>query len=80
MEISYSRQAVKAISRMDVPTKQRIKLAIERLPEGDVKLLKGQLSTYRLRVGDQRVLFSCPDKNTILIEKIGSRGQIYKEG
>ncbi|MEL7624631.1 MAG: type II toxin-antitoxin system RelE/ParE family toxin [Clostridiales bacterium] len=76
MEIIYSKQAIKAISKMDVSAKHRIKLAIEKLPKGDVKLLKGRLSTYRLRIGDQRVLFSYPDKNTMLIEKIGPRGQI----
>lgn len=52
MEISYARAAVKVINGMDRPTKQRIKAALEKLPEGDVKPLKGSTGTYRLRVGD----------------------------
>lgn len=58
MNITYSKKSVKAINRMDTITKQRIRKAIEQLPDGDIKLLQGHVSTYRLRVGDWRVLFS----------------------
>ena len=37
MEITYSKAAVKVINGMDRPTKQRIKAAIEKIPEGDIK-------------------------------------------
>lgn len=79
MNITYSKKAVKVINRMDTITKQRIRKAIELLPDGDIKLLQGHVSTYRLRVGDWRVLFSYPESDTILVEKIGPRGQVYKE-
>ena len=39
-------------------TKQRLKIAIEKLPAGDVKKLQGIKDDYRLRVGDLRVIFS----------------------
>lgn len=78
MNISYSKNAVKAINGMDRPAKQRIKTAIEKLPEGDVKPFKGSPGTYRLRIGTWRILFSCPEEDSILIEKIGPRGGIYK--
>jgi len=78
MEITYSRSAVKTINGMDRTTKKRVRSAIEKLPDGDIKPLKGNLGTYRLRVGDWRVLFSYPDDGIILIEKIGSRGGVYK--
>lgn len=78
MEIRYAKAAVKAISEMDRPTKQRIKLAIEKIPEGDIKPLRGSVGSYRLRVGDRRILFSYPEHDIILIEKIGPRGDIYK--
>ena len=80
MEIRYAKAAVKAINGMDRPTKQRIKAAVEKLPEGDIRPYKGSPGTYRLRVGDWRVLFSYPEHDTILIEKIGPRGGIYKGG
>ncbi len=78
MNITYSKQAVKAIERMDRPTKQRIKAAVEGLPGGDVKPLQGSKGSYRLRVGNWRILFSYPEKDIILIEKIAPRGEIYK--
>ena len=78
MEIRYSKAAVKAINAMDRPTKQRIKVAIEKIPDGDIKPLQGSKGSYRLRVGGWRILFSYPDDGIVLIEKIGPRGQIYK--
>ncbi len=78
MKIEYARAAVKVINGMDRPTKQRIKAGIEKLPQGDIKPYKGNPGTYRLRVGDWRILFSYPEEGTILIEKIGPRGGVYK--
>lgn len=78
MRVEYARAAVKVINGMDRPTKQRIKAGIEKLPQGDIKPYKGSPGTYRLRVGDWRILFSYPEDGTILIEKIGPRGGVYK--
>jgi mRNA interferase RelE/StbE len=75
----FSKQAVKTINRMDTSTKQRIKASIERLPDGDTKQIKNRhIVTYRLRVGDWRVLYSFVNSYTILIEKIAPRGDVYK--
>ena len=64
---------------MDGATKRRIKAAIEKLPDGDTKQIKGRhISTHRLRVGGWRVLYSFGDGDIIFVEKIGSRGEIYK--
>ena len=78
MQISYAKAVVKAINSMDRPTKQRIRAAIEKIPAGDIKPLQGSSGSYRLRVGGWRILFSYPAQDTILIEKIGPRGEIYK--
>jgi mRNA interferase RelE/StbE len=79
LKIEFSKKSVKVINRLDVTTKQRLRQAINCLPEGDTKLLTGYIDTWRLRVGDWRILFSYPDRDTILVEKIAPRGQIYKE-
>ena len=76
--IQYSKQAVKAINGMDKPTKQRIKNAIEGIPKGDIKTLKGSSGRYRLRVGGWRIIFAYKDNNDILIDKIAPRGGVYK--
>ena len=78
MNIEYSKRAVKAINGMDSQTKRRIKIGIEGIPNGDIKSLKGSQGSYRLRVGNWRIVFSYPEKDTVLIEKIATRGEVYK--
>lgn len=84
MRVQLSKKAAKVIDRMDRPTQQRIRVALEGLgkepPEGDIKLLTGKQGVHRLRVGGWRLLFSHSQDDTILIEKIAPRGQAYKEG
>ena len=80
VQVEYSKKAFKVISRLDVTTKQRIRAAVNGLPDGDTKHLSGSNGTWRLRVGDWRVLFSYPKNDCILVEKIAPRGQVYKEG
>ena len=65
---------------MDKSTKDRVKEAIEKIPDGDMTPLNGGQLQYRLRVGNMRVIFSYPDNNTLMIEKIGPRGDVYKGG
>ena len=77
MEIIYSKSAVKAISRMDPATKQRVKQGIDRLPDGDVKKLTGHTSSYRLRIGGLRILFDISEN--IVITNILPRGDAYKK-
>lgn len=76
MQISYSKQAIKFLSKQEDFVRERIKSAIERLPAGDVKKLTGQ-PYYRLRVGTFRVLFT-RDGQILFIVKIDNRGQVYK--
>lgn len=77
MHIEYEKDAVKYIQSQDRATKQRLKSAIEKLPDGDVKKLQGYRNDYHLRVGNLRVLFSV--KNDIIIVKdVLPRGQAYK--
>ena len=78
MEITYSKAAVKVINGLDRPTKERIRAAIEKIPEGDIKPMQGIKGSYRLRVGGWRILFSYPEDGIILIEMVGPRGEIYK--
>ena len=80
MKIQYSKAAAKTLAAMDSKTKQRIKDAVEGIPAGDIKPLQGYNDLYRLRIGGWRVVFSYPNKNTVLIEKIAPRGGVYKGG
>lgn len=77
MQIEYETEAAKYIQAQDKPTKKRLKAAIEKLPDGDVKKLQGYKNDYRLRVGNLRVIFSI-DVDFIIIKDILPRGQAYK--
>lgn len=77
MQIEYKKNAVKYINSCDRATKQRLKIAIEKLPLGDVKKLAGLENDFRLRVGDLRILFSI-EEDIIIINDILPRGQAYK--
>ena len=77
MRIFYSKTAVKHIESFDKNTKQRLKKAIEKLPFGDIKKLKGFQNDYRLRVGNLRVLFSL-ENDIITVKDVLSRGNAYK--
>lgn len=76
--IEYSRDAAKAIQRMDGKAKRRVKEAVEGIPCGDIKPIKGNRGLYRLRVGVMRIIFSYIDGDVVLVEKAGYRGDIYK--
>ena len=74
--VKYSKQARKFLEKQEQRVRQRIEAAIQELPAGDVKKLKGQ-PYYRLRVGDFRVIFD-REGSVILVVKIDNRGQVYK--
>lgn len=90
MNIEYAKTAVKYLSRLDRPTKERLRLAIEKLPEGNIKPIEGMKNPkFRMRMGDYRVLYSIHETTTrengketvtqtVLIEEIGPRGDVYK--
>jgi mRNA interferase RelE/StbE len=76
-EVQWTHRALRAVSRLDRPTRERIARGIESfaaLGQGDVKRLKGKLDgLFRLRVGDWRVFFSEED-DRILDRAVRPRG------
>lgn len=80
MQAKLSKKAVKVLELLDKKTQERIWEAIRKVPEGDIKRLVGDNGAYRLRVGGWRILFSYPEENLILVEKIAPRGDAYKGG
>lgn len=76
MEVRYSKQAYKYLMKLHRPKREQIIAAVNKIPTGDIKKLKGFDDLYRLRVNDYRVIFN-RDYDIIKIIKIGSRGDIY---
>jgi len=78
MDVQYAKQAVKAIKKLDVSAKQRVRQGINAIPAGDIKKLQGHTELFRLRIGDWRILFTYIDADTVLIARISSRSDAYK--
>ena len=82
-KFSYHKRAEKYLDALPQISKTRIMDAIEALPIGNVCKLQSR-SGYRLVVGGFRVLFDYTGKfdengkEIIDIQKIGSRGDVYK--
>ena len=77
MIIEFERMAAKQIGSLDKSIKERLKKGIDDLPNGDIKKLQGYSATYRLRVGNYRIIYTISD-STIIIKAILPRGSAYK--
>ena len=78
LEIQYSKSAMKNIKEINDPNKGRIKIAIEKIPRGDIKKLQGYNNMYRLRVGNYRIIYKTTETG-IYIEGVLPRGEAYKK-
>lgn len=80
--IEFSREALRALQRMDRATARRILAKIDQLataPEAlanNIKRLAGNDGLMRLRVGDWRVVYR--DGRVLAIIRIASRGSVYE--
>lgn len=79
-KVIITKQVEKFIRKQDKPTQVRIIKAVNELPDGDVKKLKGYEYFFRIRVGDIRIIFEKEDEEyKIILIDIGNRGQIYNK-
>lgn len=80
--VEWKGRALKALNRLDKRARERIVSAVEQLAatgHGDVKKLRGDPG-YRLRVGAWRVVFDRDHgRLTILVLRVGARGDVYKK-
>ena len=80
--VEYSRDAVRALSRIDRATSRRIRAKVDQLaaePESlanNVAPLKGQPGLLRLRVGDWRVIYT-DQLVVLLVIRVAPRGSAY---
>jgi mRNA interferase RelE/StbE len=81
--ITISPHAKSDIDSLDKPIKRRVGAAIETLadnphPTGSKKL-QGKDDTWRIRVGDYRILYDIKNKElVILVVKVGHRREVYR--
>ena len=82
-EIRFRRSADKDLGRLDASVQRRVMKAVEELakvprPSG-CKKLHGSDDTYRIRVGDYRVVYAVDDSALIVaIERIRHRREVYR--
>lgn len=70
--------ATKALRKLPRNERERILTAIERLPAGDVRSLKGRQGEWRLRVGDWRALIRLDlETRVIVMTAVKPRGRAY---
>ena len=78
MNINLSKQAVKFLDSQEDKIVIRVLSAINKLPSGNTKKLKGyDPPIYRLSVGSFRILYNM-ERDNIKVKKIDNRGQAYK--
>lgn len=85
-EIELSKKAARFYQKADTATARRLNTAFDRLMKSplyhhSIKALTGDLQgSYRLRVGDIRIVYSVDEAAKIVfIEVIGFRGDVYKQ-
>lgn len=72
-----ARSDVRSLSK---PVAMHVLSALHRFAElgvGDVKALQGR-KELRLRIGDYRLFFVCPDADTIQVLRVRHRGEAYR--
>jgi mRNA interferase RelE/StbE len=78
--IVWTDPAKSDVRSLSKPTAMHILSALHRFAEsgaGDVKALQGR-EELRLRIGDYRLFFVCPDADTIEVRRVRHRGEAYR--
>jgi mRNA interferase RelE/StbE len=82
--IEVTRDALRAVAKLDKPVRRRVQVAIDGLGENPrpsgVVALQGLRGAYRLRVGNYRVIYTVDDNRlVVLVVDLGHRREIYRD-
>lgn len=79
-KVIWDKKAKDALDKLEIVVARRIIIKVRELSENpfskDIKRLKGE-NSFRLRVGDYRVIFDII-RDAIIILKVGHRKNIYE--
>ena len=83
-QIKITRDALRALAKLDKPVRRRVQAAIEALSEQPrphgVIALHGLPGAYRIRVGDYRVIYTIDaGRLVVLVVDLGHRREIYRD-
>jgi len=82
-QVQIARRAIKSIEALPRKEQQRVRAAIDLLaqtprPPGCVALA-GETSTYRVRVGDYRIVYEVHDAILLVqVVRVGHRREVYR--
>jgi mRNA interferase RelE/StbE len=82
--VEFSERAAKSMERLPTKILERVSNATDGLevnprPSGCVKL-EGKIDTYRLRVGDYRIVYRVEDKILfVLVIDVDHRSKVYRK-
>ncbi len=78
-KVIWDKKAQNQLDKLEINIARRIILKVRELSEDpfskEIKKLEGE-SSFRLRVGDYRVIFDII-RDTIIVLKVGHRGNVY---
>ncbi len=80
-ELKFDKKVIDFLNKLERSIKERIWNKLQMCKEEPFRFLEHleEIDGYKLRVGDYRLIISVDNKtNTINIEKIGHRKNIYK--
>ena len=82
--LRVSRDALRYLRRLDAPSQERIAQRIDQLLDDPLaprlgKPLRGQTDLRAARVGGWRLLYAVDrESQTVTVERIAQRGQVYR--
>ena len=82
--IEITRDALRALAKLDKPARRRVQAAIDGLSEQPrppgALALQGLRHAYRLRVDNYRVIYTVDDgRLVVLVVDLGHRREIYRD-
>ncbi|MGB3203883.1 MAG: type II toxin-antitoxin system RelE/ParE family toxin [Crinalium sp.] len=83
-QIELTKGALKQLKKLPTDIRERIDLKIQELavnprPDG-VKKIEGDLSLYRIRIGDYRVIYQIQDDVLlVIVVKVKHRREVYRQ-
>lgn len=83
-KVKFTKSAKKQLRRLPLDVQERIQARVNDLkiePRLDgVKKLKGQENSYRIRIGDYRVVYEIEDDVLkVTVVKVKHRSEVYKD-
>lgn len=80
--VEFLPSAARALAKLDPAVQRRIARRIDRLaedPRADAVKLRGADDTWRVRVGNYRILYAIEEERlVVLVVKIGHRRDVYR--